>query len=279
MKNNDIDLKKLPIYNFSINNNQKIIIDKKGIYNFNYCKNNNYNIEILVLENIKAIINQFFNSQINLKISLKENSYVDYYSYTYKKLSKNIEINQTENSFLKTYIVEFAKETKSNYNIDLIGINSEINFNLAIYADNKAKQNHQIVVNHLCPNSKSNIINHGILTSDADCKLNVKSFIAEGCFKTEAYQKSKFLTFSDYTNVTINPILLINDYDVIASHSASVSKVSDLDKYYLQSRGLSELDIQKIITIGHLLETSPPSIKNELEEILKRRIKNGKISS
>lgn len=281
MKNKKSDIIKSPIYDFEIVDNQKIIIDKKGIYNFNYNANTNYNIEILILTNVTATINNYLEIEGNLNINLEVNGNcnIDFNIYNYHQNSKNITINIEKDSFLRIYTIELSEESFNNYSVNLLGENSQTDVNLSIYADNKNKHIYNIIVNHLKPYSKSNIINRGILDNEADCKLEVKSFIKKGCFKTMTYQKNQFLTFSDDASINISPILLIDDYDVIAGHGASVSKVSDDDKYYLKSRGLNDDDIRKIIIIGHLLESSPIYMRDKLEKILERRMKDGKISS
>ena len=57
--------------------------------------------------------------------------------------------------------------------------------------------------------------------------------------KCECNQKNQILNISDGKS-TILPKLLIDNYDVISSHSAYIGKFKDEILFYLMSRGISE---------------------------------------
>jgi Fe-S cluster assembly protein SufD len=73
-------------------------------------------------------------------------------------------------------------------------------------------------------------------------------------------------------------LLYIDEYDVLASHSAAVGKVNDEHMYYLCSRGLSEEQARGFITRGYLLPVLSyfldESIKEKAAMTLERRVVN-----
>ena len=74
-------------------------------------------------------------------------------------------------------------------------------------------------------------------------------------------------------------ILDIDEYDVLASHSAAVGKVNDEHMYYLCSRCLSEEVAREFITMGYLLPVLnyfvDEDIKKKAQMTLERRVVNG----
>ncbi|HKL84363.1 MAG TPA: SufD family Fe-S cluster assembly protein, partial [Bacilli bacterium] len=68
----------------------------------------------------------------------------------------------------------------------------------------------------------------------------------------ETHQTAKIIIFDDKAQAKADPILAIHFNDVAASHAATVGKVNADHLYYMQSRGISELDTKRLITKGYL---------------------------
>ena len=49
-----------------------------------------------------------------------------------------------------------------------------------------------------------------------------------------------------------NPILLIDEDDVMAGHAASAGRVDPVQLYYLMSRGISKAEAERLIIYGFL---------------------------
>lgn len=73
-----------------------------------------------------------------------------------------------------------------------------------------------------------------------------------------------------------NPILLIDEDDVTAGHAASVGRVDDMQLYYLQSRGITREDAEKLIIHGFLApvvnELPIETIKNQLTQLIEGKL-------
>ena len=68
--------------------------------------------------------------------------------------------------------------------------------------------------------------------------------------KTTLNQKTKGIILDDESQISANPILEIDEYDVIASHGASIGAIDDEELYYLMSRGLTKEVAERMIING-----------------------------
>ena len=81
---------------------------------------------------------------------------------------------------------------------------------------------------------------------------------------------------SDEARADANPILLIDEFEVQAGHAASVSRVDKEQLYYLMSRGLDQLQAEKLVILGFLgivlKEISLPSVREQLIDRIERKL-------
>lgn len=94
--------------------------------------------------------------------------------------------------------------------------------------------------------------NIAIAGSNGKVKLNGVEKILQGSSKSDSYQNLKGIITSDDAEIEINPILLIDEYDITAGHAATVGKLEELSIYYLMSRGLSRKEAEKLMINGLL---------------------------
>jgi Fe-S cluster assembly protein SufD len=248
------------------NESIKLIINKEDI-----------EVNIIINPNINTkIIEQYENININYKLNIRilNNSTLDFISYNTNKNDINLDMNVSlsNNSYFKSYIGMFGEFTNNKYTINLNGKNSNTVFNVMTYNDNNSSQTHTIEVNHLKENTISNIINCGVLKNKSNIKFDVKSYIKNGCKNSNANQKSKVICLDNDSNATISPILLIDEYDVEASHSAVVTKIDEKDLYYMESRGINKATAQSMMATGLLLKDVDESLLEKLKEIIEVRI-------
>ena len=74
-----------------------------------------------------------------------------------------------------------------------------------------------------------------------------------------------------------NPMLLIDEDDVMAGHAASVGRVDPLQLYYLMSRGISKKEAERLIIHGYLapvVKALPvEAVKKQLVEVIERKVR------
>ena len=87
-------------------------------------------------------------------------------------------------------------------------------------------------------------------------------FIKNGMKNSDARQMTRGLNLSKKASVKAQPNLLIDEYDVVASHSASIGSIDKEELFYLMSRGLTVTQAQEMVILG-FIEPILGNIKSE----------------
>lgn len=103
------------------------------------------------------------------------------------------------------------------------------------------------------PNTFGEIIQHGVVFDAATITFNGIGHILKAAKNAESQQESRLLMFSKEGRGDVNPILLIDEYEVQAGHAASMGKVDSEQLYYLMSRGLSQQEAEFLVMKGFLI--------------------------
>ena len=117
----------------------------------------------------------------------------------------------------------------------------------------------------------SNIIEENcFLNHDIKCVLNKKSTfsclgeinILPMADNAEAYHYNSTLALSEDIRVNSRPVLKISNGNVQCSHGSPSSYIKDEDRFYMNSRGISKKDADKIYVTSFL------NIKNDIIQSL-----------
>ena len=164
-------------------------------------------------------------------VDIKENKEL----YLFDKTNQSRTYNVSENSKLAVY--QYGINIDNDIVINLNGENAEVEYHYSTinYDDHKYK----IVVNHNSSKTISNIYNHGVNVKDNKLDFDITGYVPNKSDKSECNQKNQILNIK-YGKCTILPKLLIDNYDVVSSHSAYIGKFKDEILFYLMSRGISE---------------------------------------
>ncbi|WP_102344990.1 Fe-S cluster assembly protein SufD [Bacillus sp. Marseille-P3661] len=167
--------------------------------------------------------------------------------------------------------------TISDNTTNLIGDGSYADTKTVVIGRGEQKQNFTTQVIHYGKNSEGNILNHGVMKDSASAIFNGIGKIEHGASKSNAEQTSRVLMLSEKARGDANPILLIEEDDVMAGHAASVGRLDPVQLYYLMSRGISEKEAQRLIIHGFLSpvvnELAIESVKNQLREVIERKVR------
>lgn len=180
-------------------------------------------IKILVKENVKLnLINQNKGNDLftHIKIIQERNSKVKHLMFNVNNKQNINESNLDENAIYELEGVNYSSENELiNFNnVNHKGNNSNSDFKINCYTFDKAS---------------------------VMCKTKTKvESVAKNCI---GHQSARGLILSSDSRINCEPILEILSNDVISSHSASVSKIFDDTKYYLMSRGMSDVEIKDFI--------------------------------
>ncbi len=81
------------------------------------------------------------------------------------------------------------------------------------------------------------------------------------------------------SQISANPWLVIDEYDCMASHGASIGAIDEEELYYLMSRGLTRENSERLIVEGFIHpfinELKDESVKSYSLDWIKRFYKKG----
>ena len=169
---------------------------------------------------------------MNKIIDVKESEEV---FYNFDITNQNVIYNVSNNSKLVVY--QYGINIDNNIIINLNGENASVEYHYSTI--NYDNHKYKIDVNHNNSKTISNIYNHGINVFDNKLDFDITGNVLNKSGKCECNQKNQILNISDGKS-TILPKLLIDNFDVISSHSAYIGKFKDEILFYLMSRGISE---------------------------------------
>jgi Fe-S cluster assembly protein SufD len=109
--------------------------------------------------------------------------------------------------------------------------------------------NHTLV-DHAKPNCDSNELYKTILSGRSTGIFNGKVFVRRDAQQTNAYQSNKSVVLSDDAKMYSKPELEIYADDVKCSHGATTGKLDAEAMFYLQARGLSKPEAQRLLLIA-----------------------------
>src|SRR5699024_1497755 len=118
-------------------------------------------------------------------------------------------------------------------------------------AINNNKKEVVIYANHRAIKTMSNIKTYSIAKDQATQIVKCTSDIAKTMSKSEAHQELRLLVFDKTAKAISDPILLIDENDIQASHANAVGMLNPEQVFYLQTRGLSKNQARKLICMGY----------------------------
>ena len=157
------------------------------------------------------------------------------------------------------------------------------------FADSKAiavtTANQKVGINNRVtnrgPHSTGLINQRGVLLENSRLIFNGIGQIVHGAHGSKADQQNRVLMMSDEAHGDANPLLLIDENDVIAAHAASVGPVDKVQMNYLMSRGIPYDQAQRLVIrgfLGAVLDAIPnKDVRRKMIDILERKMIDGQI--
>lgn len=223
IENNEIITNKISnsiIYEYQQNellNSLSLTINRNTSLNLIHsaCENIKLNITIEVLPNVEFKLNIYRDSG-NFKVQTKYN------------LFENSKIVVTKINDINTINEKEIFSLNDN--------NAEVNYLLKTVSTDDEK--YDIAIYHKHPNTISNINTNGVNIKDGKLTINVTTYIPKKMKSCHADQANRIINLTN-NKCLIRPNLLIDEYDVIANHSALVGNFKDEEIFYLERLGLN----------------------------------------
>lgn len=165
-----------------------------------------------------------------------------------------IVLNIGKNSAVHLYFCEISSfDLQMNIEINLLEKESSVDVHFVSVASEKASKELEVKINHLAPNTHSNIELKGISQNEAKIHFLPRSVIHPNIPFCTAFQTNRIVNLNDESRGVIRPMLEINNNEVQASHSAIVGSIKDNEIFYLLSRGLDYRQARSLIVKGTIM--------------------------
>ncbi|WP_066371248.1 Fe-S cluster assembly protein SufD [Neobacillus fumarioli] len=167
--------------------------------------------------------------------------------------------------------------TISDNTTNLLGDGSTGDTKTVVVGRGEQTGNYTTKVVHFGRHTLGNILNHGVVKDSATLIFNGIGKIEHGASKSDAEQTSRVLMLSEKARGDANPMLLIDEDDVMAGHAASVGRVDPIQLYYLMSRGIPKTEAERLVIHGFLApvvnELPIEHVKVQLTEVIERKVR------
>ena len=117
----------------------------------------------------------------------------------------------------------------------------------------------------------------GVLFDGGNSSYTGKIIIEKKAQQTNSYLNDNILVVGENTKNNSKPILEIEADDVKASHGATTGRVNEDQLYYLESRGLSEVESQNLIVEGFFESLLSKITDDKIKNKIRNKITNAKI--
>lgn len=206
-----------------------------------------FNCNLVIKENVQAnIINIYYHTENEakqvLEIVSKRNSSVSIKSITNSenKITNIVNAYVLENAYINIDDLGINdKEVESKTNVYLLEEMANVNLTNVVLNTSSLLQDYKYIINHIEKNTQSLTKNYGISKNSSYLVFDNYGIINKGAKNTILSQKTKGIILDMYSSISANPLLQIDENDVMANHGASIGAIDEEDLYYLMSRGLS----------------------------------------
>ncbi len=166
--------------------------------------------------------------------------------------------------------------TIGNIDTNLLGEGSETDSKMIAITDGPSRMGINNCVTNRGKHTVGNILQRGVLLGQSQLVFNGIGDIIHGASGAKAEQENRLLMMSDEARANANPILLIDENDVLAGHAASVGQVDQQQLYYLMSRGIDRKQAQRLVIRGFLgvvLSAIPvKTVRQQLVTTIERKL-------
>lgn len=129
---------------------------------------------------------------------------------------------------------------------------------------------------HFGKDTTSQMITRAVMRESANAIINGITKIEHGATRSNGEQTEKVLMLSPKARGDANPILLIDEDDVMAGHAASVGQVNPEQVHYLMSRGINRQEAERLIIYGFLApvvsDIPLERLQTRLQELVERKL-------
>ena len=163
-----------------------------------------------------------------------------------------------------------------NPSVQLAGQGSDTELFGLYFADAGQHLEQQVYVNHDAPNTRSRVNYKGALQGVGARTVWIGDvLIGRTAPGTDSYEQNRNLVLTEGTRADSIPNLEIETGDILgAGHASATGRFDDEQLFYLQSRGIGEVEARRLVVRGFLSEIVQHIGSSHLEERLQGAIED-----
>lgn len=190
-----------------------------------------------------------------------------------KRLRHRRSVKLYGNAYLSNHYINLsAGNFKHNFTIELLEARATADFYLLDQLYASAQSTTNLTIFHAAPQTESTQLVRAIYTDNANGSFLGKVIVEHGSAKSSAKQHYKTVLLSERAKASVMPQLEINNFDISASHGATVGELDKNVLFYLESRGLST-DEAKILLVSALNKEITNRIpRDEVREFIEEKV-------
>ncbi len=131
---------------------------------------------------------------------------------------------------------------------------------------------------HIGRSTNSDMITRAVMRDQATAIFNGITKIEKGATRSNGQQTEKVLMLSPGSRGDANPMLLIDEDDVMAAHAASAGQINPEQIHYMMSRGISRKEATRLITYGFLSpvisQIPVAAVEEQLKKVVERKLES-----
>jgi Fe-S cluster assembly protein SufD len=259
----------------------------------NKSENNTMNPRILIVlgSNSKAtIIEEYFGigdkeylSNSVIEITIGENANLEHYRIQNESLESYGITNTTvwinSSGHYESTVVDIGgKLVRNNLNVITKQEKASAKLNGIYIVNGKQHIDNQVIIDHAMPNTNSRELYKGILSDHSKSVFHGSIIVREGAHKVDAHQVDKNLLLSDDAEADTKPAFWIYCDDVKCGHGAACGKIDESAMFYLQSRGIPEIQARSILIYSFaneiITEISNQFVREYVEEFVQNKLES-----
>lgn len=188
--------------------------------------------------------------------------------------SSHIEVGR--DAKLKSFVLTLSGERARTQAIaSLVAPGAEASIDGLYLGDGKSVFDHVSEIRHVVGQTTSSETWAGVLDGKSTGNFQGMVRIAEGAAKSATQQLTRTLLLSEGAQANAKPELRIDCDDVTASHGATIGQLDPVQRFYLQSRGITPDEAQRFLILAFVAEVialAPENMREALRSLVEIRL-------
>ena len=224
------------------------------------CTGTSAHIVIIVGKNARGVIQEELAGEdgtLSVEIFLEEGAQLEFISINNTPGNAHVRIRhrsqlQANAKISWKNVTLGSSVTEHDLRSELIGANASSAIDWMFYA--KDREKYSLTARNIfhAPHGGGEITMKGVVEQQGHVRCDGMIEICKNGGQTNTYLTQNVLMLDKTAKVDAIPGLEINTNDVKASHSATVSRVTDEDLFYFGSRGIAEREARRMFVEGFL---------------------------